>query len=191
MLPSFSKRTKRGTRAVKMSTSKTDIVNLEVYCIDYKFTIYPYIYKADDNYFMCYQKADRHISKEQYEKILALPTVSKNESHNIKWMSFNVKSHDDFMEEYWWEKQYYAVFQIGNDNQVLGIGKSMTSAREDAKQWFDNDIGILQLTSTDDLKGLVYGDSAIAPCSKELYEKVKQNGKICKIEAKNGKICER
>ena len=67
----------------------------------------------------------------------------------------------------------------------------MTEAREDAKQWFDDDIGILQLRSTDDLQGLVDGDSAIAPCSKELYEKVKQNGKICKIEAKNGKICER
>ena len=191
MLPSFSKRTKRGTRAVKMSTSKTDIVNLEVYCIDYKFTIYPYIYKADDNYFMCYQKADRHISKDMYEKILALPTVLRSESHNMKWMSFNVKSHDAFMEEYWNEKEYYVLFQIGNNNQVLGIGKSMTEAREDAKQWFDDDIGILQLRSTDDLQGLVDGDSAIAPCSKELYEKVKQNGKICKIEAKNGKICER
>jgi hypothetical protein len=31
----------------------------------------------------------------------------------------------------------------------------MSEARNDAKQWFDDDTGIIQLTSTDDLKGRV------------------------------------
>ena len=50
-------------------------------------------------------------------------------------------------------------------------------------------IDIIQLTSTDDLKGRVKGDSAIAPCTKALYDKVKNEGKICDISTKNGIVC--
>jgi len=107
----------------------------------------------------------------------------------MEWVRLCLGTYDDFMDEYWREKEYYTLFQIGNEKQVLGIGRSMSEARNDAKQWFDDDTGIIQLTSTDDLKGRVEGDSAIAHCTKALYDKVKSHGKVCDIATKNGIVC--
>ncbi len=165
-------------------------VNLEISFSDWEYMVYLYIYKNQNGYFISYRgKGDRAITEEQYNAIKAMPAAWRNTSHGMEWVGLILDEYDVFMEEYWNIKEYFALFQIGNEKQVLGIGRSMEEARNDAKQWFDNDTGIIQLTSTDDLKGRVVGDSAIAPCSKALYEKVKSDGKVCDIAKKNGIVC--
>ena len=144
-------------------------VNLEINFADCEYMVYLYIYKNQIGCFISYKgKGDRAITEEQYNAIKALPATWRSTSHGMEWVGLILDEHHVFMDEYWNIKEYFALFQIGNEKQVLGIGRSMDEARNDAKQWFDNDTGIIQLTSTDDLKGRVVGDSAIARCTKAL-----------------------
>ena len=167
---------------------RTGKINLELDFSDCEHMVYSYIYKAPNGHFISY-KGDRAITEEQYNTIKAMPAVTRDVSHGMEWVRLCLGTYDDFMDEYWREKEYYTLFQIGNEKQVLGIGRSMSEARNDAKQWFDDDTGIIQLTSTDDLKGRVEGDSAITHCTKALYNKVKSHGKVCDISTKNGIVC--
>jgi hypothetical protein len=169
---------------------QTNKVNLEISFANCEYMVYLYIYKIQNDCFISYRgKADRAITEEQYNAIKAMPQAWRNTSHGMEWVGLILDEYDVFMDEYWNIKEYFALFQIGNVKQVLGIGRSMGEARDDAKQWFDEDTGIIQLTSTDDLKGRVVGDSAIAPCTKALYDKVKSDGKVCDIATKNGIVC--
>jgi hypothetical protein len=63
---------------------------------------------------------------------------------------------------------YYAVIQLGYS--ILGSGESAEAATDDAHEWVDGDMNLV------DENQAVDGDLVLVKCTKALHDEVKENG---------------
>lgn len=71
--------------------------------------------------------------------------------------------------------EYYAVYQSGAE--LLGVGRTITDARQDAELWSDRALPALTTYGLDGPRGETRGAYYLRPCTSELYEAVHTAGR--------------